>query len=121
MTAVESAITEITEALSVLQPDLEGLRDFRRLVSHQDTIEAVDAAIIDFQQRVSRLETAQAACVALMADGHPSINQRIVPATVLAELTENLETILAASKLFKPEEASNLNLTADAEEASKGG
>lgn len=110
MTSVEAAIQEIDNVLSVLQPQLEGLRDFDRLNIDPDTHAIIQVAIGDYFRREQLLLTAKAALVNLVADGHPDIDVREIPQIIYKNLKDNVDTISAAFSKFSPDKAVNLNI-----------
>lgn len=116
MTAVESAIKEIEDALAVIQPQLEGLRDFDRLNIDPDTHALVQTAIVDFDRRVQHLLSSKATLEALMTDNYPEVPVREIPQNSYRDLKANVDTILAAFGKFTPNEAANLKIISDSPE-----
>lgn len=116
MTAVESAIQEINDALAVIQPQLEGLRDFDRLNIDGDTHTLVQVAIVDFDRRVQHLINSKATLEALMGDHYPEVPVREIPQNSYRDLKANVDTILAAFGKFTPNEAANLKISSDSPE-----
>jgi len=114
MSKVDEAISEITSALTDIAPKHEGLRDFSRLNLHPDTMQAVQAAIGQYDRRVALLQDAKEKLVNLRNDGYPELDIPEVTEAVLTDLKENEATIEAALKQFHPETASTLGLSSGA-------
>lgn len=112
MSAVTTAITEITTTLETLAPQHEGLRDYSRLNIQEATRREITDALDDYERRRVLLEAAKAANQALVDDGHPDLPQREVSASALADLQDQLDTITAARALFQSNAATGLGLTA---------
>lgn len=102
MTAVENAIAEIAALLAQFAPEHEGLRDYTRLNLQPDTQAEVAVSLANYDRRVGLLETAKAACEALMADGHPDLPVREIPASTFADIDANYNTVVAAYARFAP-------------------
>lgn len=102
MTAVEAAIVEIADKLAQFAPEHEGLRDFTRLDLKPETQAEVAASLANYDRRVGLLETAKAACEALMADGHPDLPVREIPASAFEDIAANHNTVMAAYARFSP-------------------
>lgn len=112
MSAVDTAISEITTTLTTLAPQHEGLRDYARLNIEEATRREVTDALEDYDRRKQLLESAKAANQALVADGHPDLPLREISASALADLQNQLDTITAARGLFASNAATTLGLTA---------
>lgn len=110
MTAVESAIAEINDRLTVFAPQHEGLRDFALLNLGDAAKREVLAEIVLYDRRVSLLIAAKSALSDLMADGHPDLPVREISPDAMADLQNNVSTIEAAAAKFAAIVASNLSL-----------
>lgn len=115
-TSVDAALIEIAETLAILEPELEGLRDYQRLNLHDDTRAVIVVAVADYERRQSLLLKSQRILTDLIADGHPNLDVREVAQAVYADLAENKATIDAALAQFAPNMAADLRLTAAAVE-----
>lgn len=115
-TSAEQTLAEITERLSVFTPELEGLHDYARLNLQDPTMREVLVSIELYERRVSFLKAAQAALLALMADGHPDMVARQISPAALADLQNNLDTISAARLKFGSNSATNLTMVSGAVE-----
>ena len=110
-TQVDSAIQEIQDALAVVSPQLEGLRDFSRLnLTQPESPSVVQSAIVDFERRDHLLIAALNALTALNADNYPDLPNREIEQNVFNDLKEQVTTIEAAFAKFTPLHATNLNL-----------
>lgn len=110
MTKVEEALAEIVAELARIAPIHEGLQDFALLDIKPETKAAVQAAISQYNTRVSRLNDAKTGLQNLLADGYPTLEIPPVEAAVLADLSENQATIAAALAQFTANEAVTLSI-----------
>lgn len=100
---IPDAIAELLTARDTLDPQIEGLRDFAALNLKPDTQQAVQKLRDAYARRRERLASALEALEALQNDGYPDVETLDVPATVLADLEQNVTTIQAAFKQFHAE------------------
>lgn len=91
---------ELLQARQVLSPQIEGLHDFARLNLKPETLTSVQAAMTDFERRLSLIEAALAALKNLADDQYPDVPQRDVLAGIYADLRDNVSSIEAAFSKF---------------------
>lgn len=112
MTAVDTAIDELVDALNVISPQLEGLLDFERLNIESEARAVVQDAIADYAKRVELLQAAIAALVNLNRNAYPGMPVREISPVAYADLFTNTSTVEAALKQFSPLVAGELSLFA---------
>ncbi len=120
--AILAAVAEIDAQLTETAPILEGLRDYSRLNIQDGTRREIDDAIGDYDRRVALLNSAKATYLAgldamtaadkaLTEDGAPTLPERQISASAIADLDDQLSTLGAARSLFVAQ-ATTLGLTA---------
>lgn len=112
MSAVDTALAEINAALTALSPQLEGLDDYLRLNILDETRVEVSALREEYSQRHEKLLAAKTQLVALIEDGYPETQTKVISETALKDLQYNNQTIDAALALFSSNSPTALNLTA---------
>jgi hypothetical protein len=94
--------SELLNAKTSIEPQVEGLNDFARLNLQPNTLTTVQAAIVDFQRRLDLIDDTIQALDALMADGYPDVKQRAISEQAYVDLNNNVITIETAFKKFSP-------------------
>ena len=107
---LEDLRDEIAAAMSVLAPKLEGLRNYSRLDLQPATMASVVHAIRTREQRLARLQEAEAALGTLNGkvdnlddDGHPTLPTFEISADSLKDLEEELAEVRAGREEFMVE------------------
>lgn len=108
MTKVEEALAEIQAELARITPIHEGLRDYYSLNVKPETKTVVNQAISLYDQRKLRLEQAQSALQALLANGYPVLDIPPVEQVVFADLAAQKASIDAAMEKFSVNEATTV-------------
>lgn len=116
-TEVEAALVEIQTAVEVVEPELEGWKDYQHLNLSAESQAEVAKAIADFDRRHNALLAARDVLRNLMRDGHPELPVRTLPDAVFKDLQANLATIQAAFGRIESDEARKLNLSLGAPES----
>jgi len=109
MTAVESAIIEVTDELLEANPIIEGLQDYQRLNLKEATQREITALLDLYLRRRTYLQTSLDGLQALLSDGHPDLAVREISPAALEDLQENLDTIAAARARFASNAAVGLD------------
>lgn len=94
--------TEMATARAVIEPQIEGYRDFISLNIHPDTKAKVNEALQEADRRRSRIVEAQDALSRLNDDGYPTVPVHEVLKDVYTDLKANVDTIAAAFGKFAP-------------------
>jgi hypothetical protein len=96
---------ELLGVKTVMEPELEGFKDFARLNINPDTAAAISTADADFTRRLKLINEVITALDALKADGYPTLDTRSVSSKVYDDLKANATTIEAALAMFADNEA----------------
>jgi hypothetical protein len=96
---------ELLGVKAVMEPELEGFKDFARLNINADTAAAISTADADFTRRLKLINEVITALDALKADGYPTLDTRTVSSAVYDDLKANAITIEAALAMFADNEA----------------
>jgi hypothetical protein len=113
-TEVDSALAEITDALATIGPEIEGLLDYDRMLDKPEEKDAKNAVAELYQQykrRSDKLTIAKDALNDLLSDGYPAVESGHVSSEVLATLTDNRDTVLAAFGQFVADQVSGGDIT----------
>lgn len=97
---VQELLTELKLARAVLEPQIEGLKDYQRLNIQPDTKTKVDETLARFEQRAKLINEAIAALEKLDADAYPDVPVVSVVDAVFDDLRMQKATIGAAFDLF---------------------
>lgn len=115
-TDVTAALAELSQKLAILEPQLEGLRDYARLNLDDETKNIVALEITRYERRRALLNAGLDALDDLIADGHPVMDPVEIPQRAYSDLQANAATIEAALAQFAPNTAAGLNLAAGGSE-----
>jgi hypothetical protein len=110
-TGIDTAHTELSDALAAVGPEYEGLLDYQRLNLKPDTRREVDEAINDYARRQQLMLNALNALEALINDGYPDLAVRAIAGAAFEDLQSNAASIEAALKKFSSNQASGMTLT----------
>lgn len=110
-TTIDSAHTELNDALAAVGPEYEGLLDYQRLNLKPDTQREISEAIADYSRRLGLMETARVALDALVNDGYPDLSVRAIAAVAFEDLQANAASIEAALKKFSSNQATGMTLS----------
>lgn len=113
---VEKLMQELLQARAVLEPQIEGLKDFARLNIGPVTKQKVTETDARFTKRAQRINEAVAALENLNADDFPSLPTVQVEQAIYDDLQAQVSTIAAAFGKFTGEKASTLGVTLGAPE-----
>lgn len=115
-TAVHAALDEVRAQLAEIQPEYEGLQDFRRLNLEPEAFQVVRGLESEYSARIGHLTRTAEALENLLINGYPTIPSVEVDPEVLNDLKANMETVQAAFKRFNLGTAGSLGLSANAPE-----
>lgn len=101
---------ELVAARAVLDPQIEGLKDFERLNIQEATKAKVTETKLQFEARRDLISNAVNALDSLNGHGFPDTPNISVAQEIFANLKENVDTIGAAFSKFKPEQAVDLGV-----------
>ena len=102
---------ELIAARNVIEPQIEGLKDFQRLNIAPDTKVKVTETLDRYDRRAKRINEAVAALDNLNNDDFPNMPNVEVVQAVYADLAAQVSTIGAAFAKFDSEQAKSLGVT----------
>jgi hypothetical protein len=101
-TAVDQALTEVTEFLATLAPDVLGATQYAE-IQLSDSSKAADLDLLGRLQAIQQAATfVQSSLQALLALGYPAIPTEVVDQRTLDEVQARLDALTAARRLFTP-------------------
>jgi len=110
-TGIDTALTEITDALAAVGPEYQGLLEFKQFNLRPDTAREVTEAITDYARRLGLMAAVRDALTALVNDGYPALAVRAIAESAFEELQTDAANIEAALKKFSSNQASALAIT----------